>query len=409
MHSLIATFSDLEDPRHHRTRKHELLAILVIALLAVMCGANSWVEVATFARSREDWLRRYLPLPHGTASHDTFGRVFARLDPDEVQQRFWSWMARLLGRLTGQHLAVDGKALKGSHDGDQHGPVHLVNAWSVHQHLFFGQVKVDGKSNEITAIPELLAVLDITDCLVSIDAMGGQVAIAQLIRDKGGDYLLALKGNQPTMLAAAERAFEQIDAVQDFPQLAAAQLPPPAHDHDQTEEAGHNRDEVRRVWSMPVAETMRIWDEAERKEVARWPDLSTLVCVEAERTVVGKKRSLSKRYFLASRPLSAKAAGIAARGHWGVENGLHWRLDVLFGEDGSRVRKDHGPENLSLLKKIALNAIKADPSKGSVKVKRFKAAMDPDFLLQLLKAVERPKPKKKKPSPRSRASRSSNL
>jgi len=406
MFSLIATFNDLDDPRHHRTRKHDLSAMIVIALLGIMCGADSWVEVAAFGQAREKWLRRYLPLPHGTASHDTFGRLFARIEPTQLQKRFLSWMGRLLGRLTGQHIALDGKTSRGSHtNGDPKSAIHLVNAWSCHQDLFFGQLKVDGKSNEITAIPELLAALDINGCLISIDAMGCQVAIAQQIIDQNGHYLLALKGNQPTMHQAVKRAFEQLDAAEDFPHRASAE-PPPSHDFDHTEDADHNRDELRRVWSMPVSSIECVWDEAERKEAVRWAGLSTLVCIESERQILDKKKSLYHRYYLCSDDLTAAHAGAAARAHWGVENGLHWRLDVIFGEDASRVRIGHAPENFSLLKKIALNAIKSDASKGSVKVKRFQAAMNPDFLLTLLNGVEQPKPNKKRPRRKTRTSRS---
>ena len=407
MYSLIATFNDLDDPRHHRTRKHELTAVIVIALLGIMSGAESWVEVATFGRTRESWLRGFLSLPNGAPSHDTFGRVFARLDPNALQQRFLSWMGRLLSRIAGQHIAIDGKTVRGSHTGgDRKSAIHLVNAWSCTQGLFFGQLKTADKSNEITAIPELLAALDIRGCLISIDAMGCQVAIAQKIIDGQGHYLLALKGNQPTMLQAAQRAFEQIDAAQDIEQVAVLQPPAPVHDHDQTEAHRHNRDEVRRVWSMSVEDAVRTWDASQQAEAARWPSLSTLVCIESERQELGKPKSIHQRYFLASDTLTAAQAGATARAHWGVENGLHWRLDVLFGEDASRVRTDHAPENFSLLRKVALNAIKADTTKGSVNVKRFKAAMDPDFLLTLLKGVEAPPPFKKRSRRRTRKPRS---
>lgn len=405
MDSLIATFRDLPDPRHHRTRHHDLLSVLVIALLAVMCGANTWVEVAVFGRSREEWLRRYLPLEHGTPSHDTFGRVFASLEPTGLQERFLSWMSSLLDRLAGQQIAIDGKAVRGSHTGEKKtSAIHLVNAWLCGKDLVFGQFKVDGKSNEITAIPELLAALDIRDCLISIDAMGCQVAIAQQVRQQHGHYLLAVKDNQPTLHQALRDAFEQLDPDEESPMPDASIRPPLAHDYDQSQDAAHNRDEVRRVWSMSVAAALAVWSEDQKEEIARWPGLTTLVCVESERQVLDRPKSIFHRYFIASSTLTAAEAGQGVRTHWEVENCLHWRLDVIYREDASRIRTGHAPENMSLLRKMSLNAIRANHAKGSVQAKRFRAALEPDFLLDLLKAVTNPtpppprKPRKSSPS-----------
>ncbi len=402
MYSLLATFQDLPDPRHHRTRKHELLTILVIALLAVMCGANSWVEVAVFGQARRNWLRRFLPIDGATPSHDTFGRVFARIDPNQLQSRFLSWMNRLLHTLSGEHIAIDGKAVRGSHNGGvRTSAIHLVNAWACKRKFVLGQLQVNQKSNEITALPGLLAALDIQGCLISIDAMGCQTAIARQIIDQKGDYLLAIKGNQPTMYQAVQHAFEQLDEIEEDPLLC--QDKPTAHHYDQTSDADHNRDEVRRVWSMPVSAAWQLWNEVQREESKRWAGLRTLVCVESERQILGKRKSLFHRYYLASDTLTGAEAGEGVRTHWGVENGLHWRLDVIFREDDCRVRTGHAPQNFSLLRKMALNAILAEPSKGSVNVKRLRAALDPDFLLKILKGVQEPKkpPRRKAPVSRS--------
>jgi predicted transposase YbfD/YdcC len=362
---LMAHFEALDDPRLDRTRKHNLLDIVALAICAVISGADSWVEVEAYGNAKHDWLQRFLQLPNGIPSHDTLGRVFAAINPEQFQRCFTNWMAELGERLGLRQIAIDGKTLRGSHDRAK-GKValHLISAWAVENHLTLGQEAVDPQSNEITAIPKLLALLDLEGALVTIDALGCQKEIAEQIVEQGGDYVLAVKENQPKLYAAIERLDE------------AAQK-----DHYAgvssccEEEMSHGRQELRSCWVLTALEGLG--------EGMKWPDLKSVIVVVRDRTV-GDRNECTKHYYISSRKLSAKKFLPVVRGHWGIENSLHWVLDVVFDEDRSRVRKDHGPENFALLRRMALSMIKAEESKGSIRGKRQVAGWNNDFLEKIL-------------------------
>lgn len=363
--SLLTHFQVLEDPRLERTRKHNLLDIMALTVCAVICGADSWVDVEKYGIAKHDWLQSFLKLPNGIPSHDTIGRVFAALRPEQFQTCFAGWMTELAGRLGLKHIAIDGKTLRGSHDrGEGKAALHLISAWAVANHLTLGQEAVDRKSNEITAIPRLLELLDLDGALVTIDALGCQKEIAGQIVAQGGDYVLAVKKNQPTLYAEMER-LDETGMANDYAGASSCC----------EQERSHGRQELRACW---VLTDLEDWGEQ-----AKWPDLQSVIVVVRDRTV-GGKNTCEKHYYISSRKLSAKTFLAAIRGHWGIENSLHWVLDVTFDEDRSRVRKDHGPENFALLRRIAVSAIKAEKSKGSIRGKRLVAGWDNDFLEKIL-------------------------
>ena len=367
--SIAAHFAKLKDPRRAHRRLHHLQDILVIALCAVIANAQDWQDIETFARNREDWLRRFLELPHGIPSHDTFERVFDRLDPAAFHRCFQGWVRAVQRHLGIEHVAIDGKTLRGSGGGKAAlGPLHLVSAWASGQGLSLGQVAVDAKSNEITAIPALLELLELKGALVTIDAMGCQKAIARKVRERGGDYLLVVKDNQENLLADIRRAFMEADE-KDFKGLE--------HDTFETRERGHGREEYR--WYQVLHSTDGL------RGAADWDGLTTIGMCYRERTVGGVK-SEELRYFIGSRKASAKVYGQALRDHWGIENGLHWQLDVTFAEDGNRVTKRSAAENLALLRRLTLTLLKAHPSKLSMAKKRYAASLDAQFLEEILRA-----------------------
>ena len=365
--ALIDHFADLEDPRMAGKCRHKLLDMVVIAVSGMLCNADDWVTIAQFGRAKEGWFRTFLELPNGIPSHDTFSRVFARLDPQEFARCFSSWMQAVKEKIQGT-VAIDGKTLRGSYD-EREGcaAIHMVSAWSVENRVVLGQVKTEEKSNEITAIPELLKLLALKGCLVTTDAMGCQRTIAQDIVEQGGDYLLAVKDNQPKLYEAVLNAFEQAEA--HAPQTMSTY---------RTEQRGHGRHEQRYYATLPLPANF------DPKLTERWRSLSTLVVVEAQRSVEGKTTS-AFRYYISSAKVDIERFAQAVRGHWGIENGLHWVLDVTFGEDDSRVRKGHGAENLARLRHIALNVLKADKNmKLGVKNKRRVAGWDEEYLTKLL-------------------------
>jgi predicted transposase YbfD/YdcC len=365
--SIPKHFRKLKDPRRKHRRLHRLQDILVIALCAVIAGAQDWQDIETFGRKRYDWLKRFLELPNGVPSHDTFERVFDRLNPPVFQACFRDWVQAVQEALRIKHVAIDGKTLRGSGTAKL-GPLHLVSAWATGQSLSLGQVAVDSKSNEITAIPALLELLDLKGALVTIDAMGCQKAIAQKIKDQKGDYILTVKDNQEHLLQDIERSVAQAFET-DFAGLE--------HDAYETRERGHGRDEYR---SYTV-----IHSTAGLRHAADWANLTTIGMCYSERTVAGVT-SEETRYFIGSRKASAKIYGTALRDHWRIENTLHWQLDVTFGEDRNRVTKRHAAENLALLRRQTLSLLKAHPSKLSIAKKRFAAALDTEFLEEILKA-----------------------
>lgn len=355
----------LASRRAHR-RLHLLQDIFLIALCAVIAGAQDWQEIETFGRKRLPWLRGFLALPNGSPAHDTFERVFDRLDPRAFQACFRQWVQALQETLRIQHVAIDGKTLRGSGSAKL-GPLHLVSAWASAQRLSLGQVAVDAKSNEIMAIPVLLDLLDIHGALVSIDAMGCQKAIAAKIVDRGGDYVLMVKDNQEHLRTDIQQAFINADQ-QDFVGLE--------HDRYETRERGHGRDEYRCYRVLHHTDGLR--------NASAWTGLTTIGLCYSERTIQGVCTQ-ETRYFIGSRKTSAKVYGKALRDHWGIENSLHWQLDVTFNEDQNRVTKRNAAENLGLLRRLTVSLLQAHPSKLSIAKKRFAAALDSDFLEEILR------------------------
>jgi len=363
--SLVAHFQALEDPRLERTRLHSLLDIVAIAVCAVICGADSWVEVEKYGVAKQDWLTGFLRLPNGIPSHDTFGRVFAALAPEQFRACFAEWVSSVAGQLGLKHVAIDGKSLRGSHDrGKGKAALHLISAWAVDSHLTLGQEAVDAKSNEITAIPKLLKLLDLHGALVTIDAMGCQKEIAEQVVEQEGDYVLTVKENQPTLYEEIERLEEA--ALEDEYAGCSSYC---------EQEQSHGRQELRACWVLTDLETVH--------ERAKWPGLQCVIVVVRERTV-GDKNTCEKHYYISSRKMTAEQFLKVIRGHWRIENTLHWILDVVFDEDRSRVRKDHGPENLALLRRMAVSMLKAEGSKGSIRGKRLIAGWNNDFMEKIL-------------------------
>jgi predicted transposase YbfD/YdcC len=365
--SIPQYFAQLKDPRRAHRRLHLVQDLIVIALCAVIAGAQDWQQIETFGRKRRGWLRRFLVLPNGIPSHDTFERVFNRLKPQAFQACFREWVQAITAALRIKHVAIDGKTLRGSGSAKL-GPLHLVSAWATAQHLSLGQVAVDAKSNEITAIPALLELLDLNGALVTIDAMGCQKAIAQQIVDQGGHYALTVKDNQDHLLediqAVLAQAFDTAFAGLD-------------HDQYETRERGHGREEYRCYTVLHTTEGIRQADA--------WAGLTTIGMCLSERRVPGETTT-EVRYFIGSKKASAKYYGRGLRHHWGIENNLHWQLDVNFGEDRNRVQQRNAAENLALLRRLTLSLLKAHPSKDSIAKKRFAAALDTDFLEEILSA-----------------------
>jgi len=364
--SIAKHFTKLKDPRRAHRRLHLLQDIIVIALCAVIAGAQDWQEIETFGRKRRQWLKRFLKLPNGIPSHDTFERVFDRINPRAFQACFREWVQAVQEALTIKHIAIDGKTLRGSGSATL-GPLHLVSAWATAQRLSLGQVAVDAKSNEITAIPALLDLLDLHGAIVTIDAMGCQKAIARKIIDQGGDFILTVKENQEHLLADIQQSFMQACEI-DFAGLE--------HDTYETRERGHGREEYRCYSVLHYTAGLRHADD--------WAGLTTIGMCYSQRTIHGVS-SQELRYFIGSKKASAKVYGKALRSHWGIENSLHWQLDVTFDEDHNRVTKRNAAENLALLRRLTLSLLQAHPAKLSIAKKRFAAALDPDFLEEILR------------------------
>jgi predicted transposase YbfD/YdcC len=366
----IAYFSILPDPRVDRTKKHKLIDILFIAVCTILCGGEDFTDMESFGEAKEEWLRKFLELPHGIPSHDTFGRVFALLDPQAFGECFLRWSAALHEATQGEVIALDGKTVRHSFDtASGQSALHLVSAWATENGIALGQLKVDGKSNEITALPALLKLLDVQGCVVTMDAMGCQKDLAKQVKEQGGDYVFCLKGNQGGLHEETQYFFEEAR------KLKFHDLP---HRYHQTVEKDHGRIETRRCWM--VEETAVEWLDKQDQ----WPGLASIAAVEAARRM-GKKTSTETRYFISSLTGSVQRLAAAARAHWGIENSLHWVLDVIMNEDLSRVRKDHAPENLALVRRLALNLIKkAKPAKQSVRASIKKAGWDNSFLEALL-------------------------
>jgi predicted transposase YbfD/YdcC len=360
-------FTRLRDPRRRHRKLHLLIDIISISICAVIAGANDWQQVVTFAQNRQAWLSTFLALPNGVPSHDTFERVFDRLDPQAFQACFRQWVEALAQTLGLGHIAIDGKTLR--HSGNTvkgWRPLHVVSAWASAAHLSLGQVAVDKKSNEITAIPKLLELLDLHGALVTIDAMGCQKEIAKQIVAGGGDYILPVKDNQPNLLADIRECIAKaLDCnCKDY-----------CWDRWDTVEKGHGRQEQRSclILSNPVG----------IRNVKAWEGLKVIGMCISEREVQGEW-SEEVRYFIGSRKMSAQEYGTALRKHWGIENNLHWHLDITFGEDANRVQRRHGAENLGLVRRLAVALLKRHASKMSMKCKRLAAACNTDFLEEIL-------------------------
>lgn len=370
-------FSGLDDPRAQHSIEHLLLDIVIVTICAVICGADTWVEIENYGLAKQEWLETFLDLPNGIPSHDTFERMFARLRPDQLQQCFLNWVQAVFNITDGQLISLDGKTLRGSYEcGGKQGMIHMVSAWASQNRLVLGQRKVNEKSNEITALPELLKVLDLNGAVVSIDAMGCQTKIAAQIVSQQGDYVLALKANQGLLHQDVQQLFEHAHN-QNFRDIE--------HDFYQTQEQGHGRQEIRRYWVMGKTEYL-IGAE-------NWAKLTTIGCVESQRQV-GDTITSEKRYYLLSLPLDATGFATAVRGHWGIENQLHWVLDVGFREDQSRATQGYCAENLAVIRHLALNLLSQEKSaKGGTRAKRLKAGWDDQYLTKILSQVPTPSPK----------------
>jgi predicted transposase YbfD/YdcC len=372
--SIAAHFAGLDDPRVERTKKHSLEAILVIALCAVICGADSWVEVEQFGRAKQEWLATLVALPHGIPSHDTFGRVFAALNPTQFAAGFRSWVQGVHQATGTEVIGIDGKTLRRSHQrGAGLGPLHMVSAWASQSRLVLAQAAVPGKTNELGALPTVLSMLALEGCIVTIDAMGCQTAIAQIIVDAQADYVLALKGNQERVAQDVAALFADAQAV-DFAGIE--------HDAHRTREKDHGRVEVRETWVISDPAHLRYVDPEER-----WAGLRSLVMVRAT-THSAAGISRETRYYLSSLPGTARQIQDAVRRHWGIETSLHWILDMAFREDECRVRSGHAAHNFALLRHAALNLLRHETSlRCGVKAKRMRAGWDTAYLLKVVASI----------------------
>jgi predicted transposase YbfD/YdcC len=365
--ALTTVFADVPDPRIETANKlHKLVDILVIATCATIAGADGWEQVAEYGRAKEAFFRRFLALPNGIPSHDTFERVFAKLDPDAFADRFGRWMARLCDSAGLVHVAIDGKSVRGSAKDTFTGCLHVVEAWAVENRLILGQRSVPEGGHEITTVPDLLAVLDLTGALVTIDAAFCQKAIVEQIRARGGDYLVCVKGNQKGLHEAIAGVFERAGDAEFAGCDMAGEVG-----------AGHGREEERYVTVVRDPEGLP----------AGWADVGSAALVCRERQVTGQKNQSAGWYYLTSLRVSAAQLAGYIRAHWGIENGLHWCLDVSFREDQSRTRVGHAAANLALVRRVALSLLKRAGTAGSIQTRRMRAAWDDDYLLQVLQGI----------------------
>jgi predicted transposase YbfD/YdcC len=366
--SLLDSLEQIPDPRRERTKLHQLVDILVIAVCATICAAETWEEIEEFGQAKEDWFKKFLAFPNGIPSHDTFRRVFLLIKPKKFQEAFLMWVRAVAQMSEGDLISIDGKQVRGARTSSGKEGLWMVSAWASEQRLVLGQLKTIEKSNEITAIPLLLELLEVRGCIVTIDAMGCQTEIAAQIISQEADYVLSLKGNQGLLHEAVAAYFEWA-AESNFKGLEDESC--------RTLEKDHGRIEERRCW---VTE-----DTGWFREKAGWAGLRSFIMVEVERQVTGQAATVERRYFISRLAADAKRALRAVRGHWGIENGLHWVLDVAFREDACRSRAGHAPENLATLRHIAVNLLKQERScKLGIKSKRLKAGWDESYMLKVL-------------------------
>jgi len=369
--SLLESLALVNDPRSHVGLCHPLKSILTLSICGVLCGADNWVAIQDWANAKKDWLEGFLDLPNGIPSHDTLGRVFAVIDPEEFQQAFIKWTASLSKSLKGQVIAVDGKTLRRSFDrANESASIHMVSAWCTAQGLSLGQEKTEAKSNEITAIPSLLKKLKLAGAIVTIDAMGCQKKITAAIREQNADYVIAVKDNQPKLHEGIKTWFEEgIELDREVSKMRVAS----------TEEHGHGREEERAIWIGPAP--------ADLVPEGAWAGLQSVACVERLR-IAGGKQSIQYSYYISSLPPDDPGRVLEiVRQHWGIENSLHWVLDMAFREDEARVRINNAAENMSRLRQMALNLIKIEPDrKVGVKTARMRAGWDNNYLIKILGA-----------------------
>jgi predicted transposase YbfD/YdcC len=368
--TIVDYFSKVDDPRDDN-RRHLLVDIIVIAVCAAICDADEWTDVELFGQAKEKWFREFLELPHGIPSHDTFGRVFARINPEQFQQCFQEWIAAVEERTHGQIVAFDGKQLRHSYDeATGKKAIYMVSAWASANSIVLGQRKVDDKSNEITAVPKLLDMLEISGCIVTADAMNCQRVVAQKAVEKGADYVLVVKENQGRLLKTIQLLFDDPDEMRWVD-----------CDYHETVNEGHGRRETRRCWTTSDPDYLHYI-----ASFGDWQGLRSIGMIEATR-VTDEKTTVDRRYFISSLESNAKQLLHASRTYWGIENKLHWVLDLAFREDDSRVRKGNGPQNFAVLRHIALNLLRReDTAKISIRAKRKRAGWDNDYLLKVLTA-----------------------
>jgi predicted transposase YbfD/YdcC len=366
-------FGKIQDPRKDRTKEHKLIDIIAIALCGIICGAEGWVDIENFGNRKLVWLKTFLELPNGIPSHDTFGRVFSMIDAQEFQLAFYEWVQAVNEIVHGQIVNIDGKCLRGSDDarlGKR--AIYMVSAWAEENHLVLGQRKVDEKSNEITAIPELLKMLALSGCIVTIDAMGTQTVIAQTIQDAQADYFLSVKENQGHLYEDLSMLFG-VDRELNFKYASL--------EHAKVTSKGHGRIEIRECWSTSNPGYLKLI-----RDHQNWAGLKSIAMVISTR-IINEVETQQVCYYISSLPSNAQRILKVCRRHWAIENELHWILDVALNEDHSRVRKGQAPENFAVLRHMALNLLKQEKTaKGGIHAKQLQAAWDEDYLLQVLAA-----------------------
>ena len=365
---LIECFSTLKDPRIERNKSHQLIDIIVLSISAIASGADGWEAIEDFGKTKLDWLRQFVPLKNGIPSHDCIAYVLSRLSPTGFRQCFMDWTQAVRQQTGGEIIAVDGKTARGSRDRkNNRSPLHMVSAWACQNRLVLGQEATEEKSNEITAIPKLLSILALKGCIVTLDAMGCQRAIAKQIIDQEGDYVIGLKGNQGNLLEAVEDFFDEAQK-QQFKGVS--------YDYTEEQDKDHGRLEVRRYW---ISDDLYSLPERQK-----WQGLHSIGMVERECWQGEEKATIERRYFINSIEAKAKNFAKAVRGHWGVENPLHWRLDVVLGDDASRIRKGNGPAIMTSLRHLCMNLFECEGSSISLAKKRRKAAWDDDYRTKVL-------------------------